>query len=332
VYRTHYQAIGVDLFDLAICNALSPIRNEQRHVLEVRISRLVTDQLRRFNARAAGYLLDELESLGLCNRNHVLTPLAIGYRAIRLTDVGASRRWFYFMHFLNADGAVLVELMQIIAKNRMKLSQFYDSRTFDELLTRIYEFYLLQTPEVREKLAIRADLARLNNARPRRRYGDDRATGSIGLEPKTRKHKVMFHIQALIDLDFLCYEEGTLSLTSIGDKFREEIPNLNALEEICRTRSSLEAAINSFYALTASSALEDDVVSAYRAIRRLDIPLVSVDSVYAAMNSRFAETGRIIRRKALELTLDTMRNARPSRLHIYREADSDFGAIQFVGS
>jgi hypothetical protein len=330
VYRTHYQAIGLDLFDLAIFQCLSPIRNEQRHVLEHRISRSVTASFRPFNPRAAGYLLDEFRALGICNRNYVLAPLSIGYRAIAGSLDTTARKWFYLSHFLKADGAILVEFMAAVLRHRVKLAELYQSRMFDDLLVKIYEFYLLHTMEVREKVAIRADMARLKNMKSQRHYTGDQIPRSLGLEPKTRKHKVMFHVEALVDLGLIGHDEGALILTPLGIKLQELIPDLQTLERVCESQHSLEMIVNETYALVETVVDAHQVLSAYQAIRQLDIPLVSVDSVYAAINSLYAAYGKAASRKRLESVLAAMRKAEPTRLHIYRDAESDFGAIQFM--
>ena len=331
VYRTHYQAVGLPFFDLAVLDVLSPVKAYVRETAAERLSKAARSRGWKRNPAACAYLLDEAQALGLVTRNLVLAPSSIGYRAASKSGQaqGAGRRWFYLRHFIQSDGAVFVKLLDAVSQASYTVRELFTKALFDDIMTGIYEFYLLSTPDIREKRQIRLDLKRLSDLRIKGLRSISNAGDDAGLDSKTRKHKLIFHLEAMRDLDLIeMNSQDNIVVTPSGRQLLSVFPDLRTLESVTSRPEVFEQKLIEFLALEPLDPKQEDISSGYAEIKELNVALVAVESLYALLNIRLSQSSHCVTSKALEDMLDVMRRARPSKVHVFHQGQLLYGSLE----
>lgn len=322
VFRTHYQAIGFDIFDLLQTAILSPVRGVSKDIAADQLSKAAGDA-RPLNRAAAGYVLDEAKALGLCNDNYVLSQRALGY-------VTAGRRAesvrvaFYFRQFIEHDGALLFQLLHELRTPRF-IAALYDTPVFENSVIAVYREYLLLTSDIFEKAKFRREIERLE------RGGDN------GLfDRKTRKHKVLFHITAAFELGLIERNDGAdgtltsaiqISTSALGRRFVELCGSIRNLEFLLADAASAEHLWSQLIGLTQASISPDEIVRAYNEFIPLALQIVPVDAINMVLTGKTLPERTFVSRASLVNMLKQMRDSDPRKVHLFALGSEEISGV-----
>ncbi len=301
IFRTHYQAVGVIVYD-ALLRVVSPVESASRAALGDALSRAVAFKM---NPAAGGYAVDAGQGLGLLTDRITLHSRAAGYAlAAPLDSSSPGRSWFYFRALIARDGAMVLELLHLIAaRGAIAVPDVFSDAAIDAVFLTIFEHYFRKADDLYERDYLRTAMDRLRRD---------------GFQPKTRKHKLMFHLVFMRDLGLIKEIEANgdrrFVCTNLGARCIKDVHNLDSLDALCTSEDALDNWAAAYQALPPKNVTLAKLLDAYRDTEGLGIKLIPVEtlqSVYAFLNDVLVERGEIV---AMLLSL---RERYPDAVYLY---------------
>ncbi len=228
IFRTHYQVDEPAYVEFLIKACTSPVQSAYTEVVADRLAHEIRLRTKRdFNPAAGAYAVDLGSALGVLTKNNTWTELGhlVGLLAslndpddLSLTN---RERILHFRLFLEADGAVLIE----IAKHLLDLGSLSHAQALrepfvEELFGRIFRTYLSLTISTSERVRLRAEAERIQKE---------------GYRPKTRQHKLDIHLRTLFRLGFVDRDESRNEIV-----YRVTEKTVKPLQGLVREMPSIE--------------------------------------------------------------------------------------------
>lgn len=300
IYRTHYQAIGVRLIDLVI-KLLSPTEPANPKAAAQRVSLAAADVGIKFNAPAAVYLLGEMRELGILNRDNAICDVGVPYHILikqQAITERATRLLFYFCVLFNGDGAFLWSLLDILNRQRLTFGEMLYRDVFERLADKVLSFYADRSASAYDYAPIQQQRDELLR-RP--------------LAPKTRKHKMAFHLAALEDLHLINVDNDTYSVTSSGQGVLARCRSLGDFEQLAATDRGIVDLGAELYAICPAQDDSLPIISTYRMFSNAGLKLVTVEQLAWALT---LQANAIVAPNNLIELLRHLRDSHPGAVHL----------------
>lgn len=301
VFRTHYQAVGTLIYD-ALLRIVSPVEARSRAEIADTLSRRAPA---RINAAAGGYAVDAGVALGLLTERITLQSRAASYQlAASLDRPSRGRSWFYLRALVKRDGAVMLELLRFMhSRGEVTLPALFEDSAVDILFLEIFRYYFLRADDLYERDYLRTAVDRLERD---------------GFMPKTRKHKLMFHLIFMRDLgliaEFTRNGSRVFTCTHLGERFVIDVGNLDQLERLCSLDAGFDEWIGTFEMLAPVDVELKLLLGAYRAVEGLGVRLLPVDSLQCAYAFMF---DALVSRESIVSTVIQLRTRFPNAVYLY---------------
>ena len=243
IFRTHYQVGEPAYIEFLVRFCTSPVQSSYREVVEEKLKREIRERAHtEFNIAAAGYCADLGLALGVINQNNVWTDKGHLVDLIAETNspdelaLTDREKLLHFRLFLEADGAVLLEIAKYYqAHETLKHSEAVSARFIDDIFERILSDYLKTSSSTAERMELRAEISKLTK---------------VDYRPKTRKHKLLLHLQTLFRLGLVSRTEPasmieyrvTESQRAQLGELLAQIPNIQQLESRIEQRELITVA------------------------------------------------------------------------------------------
>ena len=245
LYRTHYQVDEPAFVEVIVARCTSPVRSAYDEVVAERLTREIRNRGKDFNKAAAGYALDLARGLAVLGPNNIwddnghlvnLTAVLQGGQWLEELSLTEMERFLYFKLFLEADGAVVLELCRLFLAQRQLPRPSWDWNAIARnLYISIYDEYLTLTNAAPERIALRN---RLDALRKR------------GFDGKTGAHKVFVHLQTLHRLGLIERVESSNDRQYVAtdqsqtriQKLLSIVPNVLVLEDVVRWHRCIDIA------------------------------------------------------------------------------------------
>jgi hypothetical protein len=209
IIKTHTECLRPALYSILILRCTSPTQSAYPRKVEADLSHILSQQgisgqgeERKAAAKFAVYIAHRhLKLLGAKMawdwRGQALAAILEKTGKTRDTDpqklneLRPEEQFIFLKYFLEADGAVICGLSAVLAQcGRVTNQMMYDR--IEEIFSRIYDAYLSLASDFRERMQVKAQLREIE----KQIKGESRKRSTL-------PHKVLPHMQALVDLGVL---------------------------------------------------------------------------------------------------------------------------------
>jgi len=225
IIKTHTECLRPALFSTMILKCTSPTQSAYPEKVAADLSDILSEkgisgrtEERKAAAKFAVYIAHRhLKLLGAKMtwdwRGHALAAILEKTGKTRDTDpqelnqLCPEERFIFLKYFLEADGGVICGLSKVLAQyGKVTNQMMYDH--IEEIFSRIYDAYLSLANDFRERMQVKAQLRGIK----KQIKGESRKRSTL-------PHKVLPHMQALVDLGVLheAKDRGTYEPVQCAD-------------------------------------------------------------------------------------------------------------------
>ena len=243
--RTHYQVDEPALAEIVVARCTSPVVSAYDRTVAERLAQDIRGRGKRFNVAAAGYAVDLAHGLRLTNANNVWSDN--GHLMNLVAQVGDGQwldelpltpgeRFMHFRLFLEADGAALLFLSNILASEGQLPAEETDWNILArDMFMSAYSDYLAVTSPTADRVSLRTKLDRLRTR---------------GYNGKSGTHQMFLHLQTLHRLNLVdrvdCSGGRQYRVSTEGQarlrRLASAIPDVLALERVVTQHRYMEIA------------------------------------------------------------------------------------------